>query len=124
MEIVIQFEDLLDVLVLHSEPAPALLALVIFFVEDDLIHDQVVDVDIPLCQLLHQIFRLGNAQEFRDAHSNESRKFWIPQDDQQFLDILLKLFLFLKDLVEHIPAITTENIHDPINLVLHGFELR
>ena len=70
VEVLVQFQNLVQVLLLHFRAGTAHLALALG--KQDLVDYDVVDVDLELCQLLDQSLGLVHRQEFRDADSDES----------------------------------------------------
>lgn len=97
VEIVINLLNLCEVLVLHSATGTALGAVLGGVGEEHLVDYNVVDVNLLLCQLNSESFRLVHGEELRDAHGNESSLGSI-------LELLVHLFnlcLHVIDSIEH-----------------------
>ena len=71
MEIVVNFLDLSEVLVLHSAPCLALSAVLSWVWEQNLVNDNVVDVDLLLGKLNRKSLRFVHAEELGDANGHK-----------------------------------------------------
>ena len=101
VEVIVNFLDLSQVLVLHLSSGSALLAWVCRIWEENLVNDDVSNVDFLLCKLDGQSFCFIHAQELWDAYSNESSFSFIFKLLIDLFNLLLHSVHALKELFMH-----------------------
>jgi len=88
MEIVIDFLDLGQILVLHLSSGIALSAWRSWIWEYNLVDNNVFDIYLLFCQFNRKTFSFVHTQEFWDANSNECGLVWVFELSIDFINFL------------------------------------
>lgn len=123
VEVVVNFLDLSEVLVLHAAARLALLTVLSGVGEQDLIDHDVVDVDLLLGQLDSETLSLVHAQELGDANCHECSLVGV----LELLAHLFNLCLHFVHAVEHailsVLSVLSFLVHHSLHLSEHAPKL-
>ncbi len=102
VEIVVNFFELSDVLVLHLTAGRALTARVFLFGEANLVDDDVVNVDFELSEFNGKALSLVKGEELRDADGNEGCLFRVLELVVHLDNLLLHDVKVIKKFLLHV----------------------